>query len=71
LRVIDRRAGAMLAVGVTSPCINICKMEGDFCLGCLRSLDEIARWATADDDDKRRILVAVAQRRTRLAPASP
>ena len=48
---------------VASPCINICKMEAGLCIGCLRTLDEIARWANADDDGKRLILDAVARRR--------
>jgi len=54
---------------VASPCINVCKMEAGLCVGCFRSIDEIVRWATAGDDEKRLILSAVAQRRTRLAPA--
>ncbi|MBP6771273.1 MAG: DUF1289 domain-containing protein [Reyranella sp.] len=49
---------------VESPCINICKMEAGLCIGCQRSLDEITRWANVDDDGKRVILAAVAQRRS-------
>ena len=48
---------------VTSPCINVCKMEGGLCAGCFRTIDEIARWANADDDDKRLILAAATQRK--------
>lgn len=51
---------------VDSPCINVCKMEAGHCAGCLRTLDEIARWANIGDDGKRLILAAVAQRRARL-----
>nr|WP_269140172.1 DUF1289 domain-containing protein [Pseudothauera nasutitermitis] len=48
-----------------SPCINVCRMEPDsgLCAGCLRTLDEIARWGAADDAERRRILAAVAGRR--------
>ncbi|MDK9715101.1 MAG: DUF1289 domain-containing protein [Sulfuritalea sp.] len=53
---------------VVSPCINVCKMEAGFCIGCHRTLDEIAGWAAAGDDEKRLILAAVAQRRARLDP---
>jgi len=53
---------------VVSPCINVCKMEAGFCIGCHRTLDEIAGWANAGDDDKRLILAAVAQRRSKLDP---
>jgi predicted Fe-S protein YdhL (DUF1289 family) len=38
-------------------------MEAGLCIGCLRSLDEIARWANVGDDGKRLILDAVARRR--------
>ena len=31
-----------------SPCIKVCRLEGDTCLGCHRSLDEIGRWARMD-----------------------
>lgn len=48
---------------VNSPCINVCKMQDDLCVGCFRTLDEIARWASIGDDEKRLILAAVAQRR--------
>ena len=56
------------ANAVVSPCINVCRMEDGLCAGCLRSIDEIARWANAGDDERRLILAAVAQRRRRLDP---
>ena len=56
---------------VISPCINICNMEEGLCIGCLRTLDEIACWANAADEDRRRILAAVAQRRAGSGPALP
>jgi len=31
-----------------SPCIQVCRLEGDICLGCHRSLDEIGRWSRMD-----------------------
>jgi predicted Fe-S protein YdhL (DUF1289 family) len=40
------------------------------CAGCLRTLDEIALWSVLDDDDKRAVCSALAQRRHRLPPAS-
>jgi predicted Fe-S protein YdhL (DUF1289 family) len=46
-------------------------MENGLCAGCFRTLAEIARWADADDDEKRLILSAVVQRRTRPTAAPP
>jgi len=40
--------------------------KSGLCEGCLRTLDEIAGWATATDDAKHLILAAIAQRRVRL-----
>ena len=39
---------------VLSPCIGICTMAGDgLCEGCARTLDEIARWGSYDDEQRR------------------
>ena len=43
-------------------------MEAGLCAGCFRTIDEIASWANIGDDQKRLILVAVAQRRSKLDP---
>jgi predicted Fe-S protein YdhL (DUF1289 family) len=53
---------------VKSPCIDVCKMEAGVCAGCFRTIDEIARWSSIGDDEKRLILAAVAQRRGTLIP---
>ena len=54
---------------VTSPCINICKMDSasGLCRGCLRTIDEITLWSRADESARSDILVAVAKRRELLA----
>lgn len=53
---------------VISPCINVCKIEEGLCAGCFRTIDEIALWGSVDDNDKRLILAAVAQRRIARDP---
>jgi len=47
-----------------SPCRGVCRLdeEGRLCLGCLRTLDEIAAWSGADATTKREILARVAER---------
>jgi len=38
-----------------SPCVGVCRMGADgLCIGCRRTLAEIARWGTMSDDDRRR-----------------
>ncbi len=50
---------------VLSPCVSVCRIDAasGFCEGCLRTIDEIARWSLLDDDERRTILAEVAQRR--------
>lgn len=50
---------------VSSPCINVCKMDATsgLCIGCFRTLDEITAWSRCDDVVRNEILTAVAQRR--------
>jgi predicted Fe-S protein YdhL (DUF1289 family) len=57
---------------VISPCISVCRMEPDtgLCSGCLRTLDEIAGWGMASDDEKRRVWSAIEVRRAGRTPAS-
>ncbi|MGA4110773.1 DUF1289 domain-containing protein [Ralstonia pseudosolanacearum] len=44
-------ARAERARPVASPCINVCKMDGarGLCIGCMRTLDEIAAWSALPD----------------------
>lgn len=51
---------------IASPCIGVCEVDprSGMCLGCLRTLGEIAAWRDADDDLKTRILARLADRRT-------
>jgi predicted Fe-S protein YdhL (DUF1289 family) len=46
-----------------SPCINVCRMEGDICIGCLRTLNEIAGWSRMSGDEKQSVLARVEQRK--------
>ena len=41
-----------------SPCISICRLDDDghYCVGCLRTLDEIRRWSRLDEAGRRVIL---------------
>ncbi|MEM9634762.1 MAG: DUF1289 domain-containing protein [Pseudomonadota bacterium] len=48
-----------------SPCINICQIDQDsgLCTGCLRSLDEIAGWASFSDEQRAEVLSDLDRRR--------
>ncbi|MFM6922819.1 MAG: DUF1289 domain-containing protein [Polynucleobacter victoriensis] len=51
-----------------SPCINLCKMDDadQYCLGCQRTLDEIAAWSELSDAEKEVIWTELDKRRTNL-----
>lgn len=55
---------------ITSPCINICKMDASnsLCLGCFRTIDEITAWSRLDDAGQQHILANVARRRQEQVP---
>lgn len=46
-----------------SPCVDVCVLDenGEYCLGCGRSLEEIATWATLTPDQKRAVLRRLAR----------
>jgi predicted Fe-S protein YdhL (DUF1289 family) len=43
--------------------------DSDLCRGCLRTLDEIARWGTMTDEERERIL-SLLEVRKKLAQAT-
>ena len=50
--------------GVKSPCIEICIVNDEkICLGCFRSLGEIAQWQAMDDTTRREVLLKAESRR--------
>ena len=49
---------------VPSPCVNVCQMDpgSGLCLGCRRTLQEIADWLEMTPPEKLAVLERVAQR---------
>ncbi|WP_370626465.1 DUF1289 domain-containing protein [Polynucleobacter sp. 30F-ANTBAC] len=48
-----------------SPCIKLCRMDDNdlYCLGCYRTLDEIAAWGNLSNLDKQIVLLEIQERR--------
>ena len=44
--------------GVPSPCVGICQLDPTrrWCIGCLRTLQEIGEWSSASDARRREIV---------------
>jgi predicted Fe-S protein YdhL (DUF1289 family) len=51
---------------IASPCIDICDIDPDtgLCVGCARTLDEIARWSSGSAEWRAAVIAALAARRT-------
>ncbi len=49
---------------VESPCVKICVVhpEARICTGCLRSIDEIARWSRMTPAERHEIMAALPDR---------
>jgi uncharacterized protein len=57
-------AASAVSDDVPSPCISVCRMDaqGELCIGCLRTLDEIAAWSRMDDRERRAVWRQIAAR---------
>ena len=49
---------------VASPCTNLCRLDAarGWCVGCGRTLAEIAAWPAASADERRAILARLPER---------
>jgi uncharacterized protein len=49
---------------VESPCINVCTLNAQrVCIGCGRTIDEIASWSRLSDEERRTVCEQAAQRK--------
>ncbi|HEX6137367.1 MAG TPA: DUF1289 domain-containing protein [Casimicrobiaceae bacterium] len=60
------------AAAVPSPCVGVCRIdpESGLCVGCLRTLDEIAAWGALDDAARRIVWSAIGRRRASMREAT-
>lgn len=55
---------------IDSPCVKICVVDSEsgLCLGCHRTLAEVAGWTRFSDAERTRIMAALPERRGRIRP---
>jgi len=52
-----------------SPCINICILDAHgYCVGCYRTIEEIAAWGRMSASDQRAVLRLLGKRAAERAP---
>ena len=56
---------------IATPCIKVCVVDGasGLCLGCLRTLPEIAEWALFTDERREQVMADLPSRRSQVDPA--
>jgi predicted Fe-S protein YdhL (DUF1289 family) len=55
---------------IATPCVNVCIVDGEsgLCLGCQRTLAEVAGWTRFSDAERAAIMAGLAGRRSRIRP---
>ncbi len=58
-------------ISLTSPCVGVCQIntQTKFCLGCYRTLREVAHWSRYGDDEKRAVLISLRERQAEAGVA--
>jgi len=51
---------------IATPCVQVCVVDAGagLCLGCKRTLPEIARWSRLSDDERAAIMAELPARKT-------
>ena len=54
-----------MSVKILSPCIGVCTLDpaARTCIGCLRTVDEIARWPSMSDAERVQVVLQLRLRR--------
>ncbi len=55
---------------IASPCVMVCTVDGasGLCLGCLRTLQEIATWSRMTDQGRADVMADLPGRKSRIDP---
>jgi len=56
---------------IATPCVKVCVVDGEsgLCLGCFRTLAEVAAWSRLDDAERDAIMADLPRRPARVSPA--
>lgn len=61
----------MTAPAIVTPCVKVCVVDGEssLCLGCFRTLEEIAGWSRLTAERRDAVMAELPGRRARIDPA--
>ena len=59
-----------MLTAVATPCVKVCVVDGEsgLCLGCFRTLGEIAAWGSLAEEERAALMAELPSRRSRIAP---
>ncbi len=63
-------SGPPAFAAIQSPCNKICTIDCDtrLCIGCFRTMEEVATWSVLSHDQRREIMQTLRAREIRIAP---
>ena len=55
---------------IVTPCVQVCAIDGEsgLCLGCYRTLREVAGWGGFTDEERERLMAELPGRQSRIRP---
>ncbi len=69
--IFSRQADKVMEKGIPipSPCVGVCQINAStkFCLGCWRTLKEVAHWSRYSNGEKENLMRELIGRRDRLS----
>lgn len=70
--MFQTKGRALVPTMIESPCVNVCALDASsgLCLGCGRTVDEIAGWSTMSPAERKRIMAELPARRDGIRPVS-
>jgi len=51
---------------IVSPCLNVCKIKNNLCVGCFRTLDEISSWSRLSNQKRHEIIETLKKRGSQM-----
>jgi predicted Fe-S protein YdhL (DUF1289 family) len=56
---------------IATPCVKVCVVDGEsgLCLGCYRTLAEVAAWSRLGEAEREAIMADLPRRPSRVSPA--
>ncbi|QOR37633.1 DUF1289 domain-containing protein [Billgrantia diversa] len=55
-----------MAKKIESPCVSVCQLKGDLCIGCGRTMEEIRQWKAMKRPEKMKTVKRAEERMKKI-----